>query len=307
MRVAIAVAFLLATISSGAAHAQATSPEGLIAGGLELRRQSKPEPALDLFKRAHALAPSPRTFGQMGLVEASLERWLDAEANLAMSLATPSDPWVRKNRAFLAQALAVTRRHIGELVITGPAGTEVAVDGKPIGILPEVLPVRHIAGNAFVTANGVGFREFSKTVAIAAGARVSLALVMDPIEKRPALALAAPVPTEPAPSAPSIAIATEPGRSAWRKWGGVSLIAAGSGMLAWGITWVVVDGKDQCPTSGPACTTVYDTRTAGWILTAAGAVAAAGGAALLVTARRSEDANVTVAATPSSLLLRGRF
>ena len=80
-----------------------------------------------MFRRAHALAPSARTFGQMGLVETSLKRWVDAETHLAMSLSNPDDGWVDKNRTFLDEALAICRQHVGELVVSGPAGAEVFV------------------------------------------------------------------------------------------------------------------------------------------------------------------------------------
>ena len=82
---------------------------------------------------AHEVAPSPRTLGQMGLVESSLQLWADAEAHLVAALATPSDAWVHRNRQFLDQARERTREHMGELVITGPTGTKVSLGEKAIG------------------------------------------------------------------------------------------------------------------------------------------------------------------------------
>jgi hypothetical protein len=291
--------------SSGAANA-GDGADDLISRGLLLRRESKPTQALEMFQKAHATAPSPRTLGQMGLVETSLEHWLDAEAHLRASLATPDDAWVRKNRAFLDQALAVTQKHVGELVITGPIGTEVAVDGTRVGTLPAIRVVRLAEGKVVVVANSAGFRQFSKTVAIAGGARVSLAIVLDPVERRPAIALSAPVPASLAAEALPLASAYDH-RPAWRTWTGTGLVAAGAGLLAWGIVWIAVDGNDQCAVGGASCTTVYDTRTPGWILAAGGAAVAAGGTALLLTGNRDDGPNVMFAVSPSSLLLRGRF
>jgi hypothetical protein len=298
-----AVAATLITGAGAFAHAAEPTADELIARGLELRRELKPEQALELFQRAHAIAPSPRTLGQIGLVAASLEHWVDADHYLTGSLATPDDAWVRKNRAFLDQALRLSQSHIGELLITGPAGTTVAVDGKPVGTLPDVPAVRHVEGNAAVTANGPGFKEFSKTVTIAAAAKVSMAIALDPAEPRPAVAIAAPAPS-PAPVAPPAS--EERRRPAWKTWTATGLVAGGAGLLTWGIVWIAVDGNDRCAIGGPACTAVYDTRTPGWILTAAGAAAAAGGAVLLLSGR-GENPNVAVAATPTSLSLRGRF
>jgi hypothetical protein len=306
MTLPLRLSALILVFAGSVAQAAEPTAEELIARGLELRRESKPDQALELFQKAYALAPSPRTLGQMGLVETSLEHWLDAEAHLTASLATPEEAWVRKNRAFLDQALGVARTHVGELVVTGPAGAEVSVDGKRVGTLPAVEPVKLAEGNAVVTANSAGFKDFSKTVAIAGGAKISMAIVLDPVEKRPVVALSAPVPAIVASSALPLTT-SDNYRPAWRTWTGAGLVAAGAGLLAWGIVWVAVDGDDQCATGGPACTTVYDTKTPGWILMAGGAAAAAGGTILLLTGRGSDHPNVGFAATPSSLLLRGQF
>ena len=300
------VAACLTIFTFGPARAADPTADELITRGLELRRQAKPEQALEMFQRAHAISPSQRTLGQMGLVETSLEHWMDAEAHLTAAAATPGDPWVKKNHAFLDQALGVCRGHIGELVVTGPAGTDVAVDGKHVGTLPATQPVRLVEGNTVVAANNTGFKDFSKTVAIAGGAKTSLAIVLDPVDKRPAIALSAPAPLPPPPPAPSLA-APEPSRSGWKTATGVGMVAAGAGLIAWGVVWIAIDGDDACATTGPACLSVRDTKTAGWILTAMGAAAAAGGTVLLVTGRHRDGASVALGATPTSLSLSGRF
>ncbi len=302
--VCVVLMLVLAPALSNAASTEAEA-EALIAKGLELRRQEKPTEALDLFQRAHALAPSPRTLGQMGLVEASLQRWADAENHVAAALTTPNDPWVRKNRGFLDQALAAAKGHMGELEIIGPAGTEISIDGKPVGTLPAVPVVRHLEGSVVVAASSAGFKEFTKTVAIAGGARSSLAIVLDPVESRPAVALAPPVPVATSPLPPP---AAESPRSSWRAWTGGTLVAAGAGVLAWGIAWIVVDGNDACgAVTGPGCGTVYDTKNRGWMLAGGGAAAVAAGTILLLTSHAGGSSEVAVGFTPTSLLLQGRF
>lgn len=292
--------------TGGRARAADQSVDELIARGLELRREAKPVEALEMFQRAHAMSPSPRTAGQLGLVETSLEHWMDADTHLRTAVSTPDDPWVKKNRAFLDQALGVCGGHIGELVVTGPDGTDVAVDGKHVGTLPAMQPLRLVEGNAVVMANNAGFKDFSKTVTIAGGAKIALAIVLDPVEKRPAVALSAPVPT-PAPApGPSLAVENHP-RSRTKTVVGTGLVAAGAGLLAWGVVWIAIDGNDTCATTGASCLTVRDTKTGGWILTAAGAAAAVGGTVLFLTGRHGDGSNVALSATPTSLLLRARF
>ena len=237
MRSLIVVVAACAALTSVAAGAAEPTPDELIARGLELRRQSKPGEALELFRRAQAVAPSPRTLGQLGLVEASLEHWLDAEAHLNAALATPDEAWVQKNRGFLNQALNMTGAHIGELVVTGPNGTDVAVDGKHVGTLPALRPLRRAEGSAVVTATGTGFKDVSKTVTVVRRAKTALAIVLDAVVQRPAVAVAAPAPLPappPAPAPGALGNADQPARS-WKKPVGASLIAAGVSLAAWGL------------------------------------------------------------------------
>src|SRR4051812_26268689 len=104
--VALMTSFLAFAASAAPAGATPTSneaqPEALIAQGLALRRDGKPSEALELFRRAQALAPSPRAVGQLGLAEASVQLWLEAETHLAAALAMSGDAWVRRNRALIA-------------------------------------------------------------------------------------------------------------------------------------------------------------------------------------------------------------
>src|SRR3954471_22202454 len=157
MRSMVALVMGFVTTTAGVARAADPTADDLIVRGLELRRAANPGEALEMFQHAHALAPSPRTLGQMGLVETSLERWIDAEAHVTTALMTPGNLWVRKNRMFLDQALMLCRDHIGELVVTGPNGTDVAIDNIRLGTLPFVQRARLAEGRAIVTANNAGF------------------------------------------------------------------------------------------------------------------------------------------------------
>jgi hypothetical protein len=305
MRALVVCAVLAIVPPAARAAGPETEADVLIARGLELRRQEKQTDALDLFQRAHTIAPSPRTLGQLGLVEASLQLWAAAEGHVSAALATPNDPWVRTNRDFLARALATAKDHVGELEIIGPAGTEISIDGKAAGSLPAMPVIRRSEGQTVVTAAGVGFKDFAKTVSIAGGARTSLAIVLDPVDSRPAAAVAPPVPLMTSPP-PSPAAESQP--RSWKTWTGGALAAAGAGLLAWGIVWIAVDGKDACRSvTGPGCGVVYDTNIAGWMLAGGGAAALSAGTILLVTGRTDSTAEVAVGLTPTSLLLQGRF
>jgi len=294
-RAALAVFMALTALSAGA-HAHDVDPDTLIAQGLELRRAGKSAEALELFRKAHRQAPSPRTLGQMGLVEASLARWIDADGHLSASIATPDDAWVRKNRPFLDQALDRARMHIGELAISGRPGATVSLAGTALGVLPLAGPVRSLEGNYALSASADGFKPFSTTVVIKGGARTAVAIVLEPIDASAG-----------APAKDPFSAAEAPPTST-KRWAGLTLAAAGVVALTWGIVWIELDNHNSCgsPQAG-SCATVYDTRPAGWALTAGGSAAALAGGALLFSALHVSSSDMSVAIGPSSLQLAGRF
>ncbi len=228
---------LLVTFCAAAAVAAAPSTDALIEQGLDLRRDGKPEQALELFRRAHAIAPSPRTFGQIGLVEVSLKRWVDGETHLSVSLSNPDDTWVIKNRAFLDEALAQCRQHVGDLVVSGPAGVEVLVGGRLIGTLPAVPTLRLAEGTVAVSASSPGFKPFERTVTVRPGVRTPLAIVLTPVAPAAALPLAAPsVATMVSASPPPVTRAPQQTKGrGWHTWAGVSLAAVGAAAIGWGV------------------------------------------------------------------------
>ncbi|HZL20200.1 MAG TPA: PEGA domain-containing protein [Polyangia bacterium] len=294
-RAALAVFVALTAFSAGA-RTRDVDPDTLIAQGLELRRAGKSAEALELFRRAHRQAPSPRTLGQMGLVEASLTHWLDADGHLSASLATPDDAWVRKNRPFLEQALDRARMHIGELVISGRPGAAVWLAGRALGVLP-LSAVRSLEGNVSLTASAEGFKPFSAIVLIKGGARTAFAIVLDPLE-------ASAVP-DPANDRFAVAGASQ---GSTKRWAGLTLAAAGLFTLTWGVVWIELDNHNTCGSvQTGSCGTVYDTRPTGWFLTAGGTAAALVGGGLLFSSLHVSNADLTVALGPKSLQLEGRF
>jgi hypothetical protein len=306
-------ALLWATSLSVGALAAEPSADALIEQGLSLRRDAKPEQALEMFRKAHALAPSPRTFGQMGLVETSLKKWVEGENHLAVSLANPDDRWVAKNRAFLDEALGLCRSHVGDLVVSGPAGAEVFVGGQSVGTLPAVPALRLAEGTVTVSADAPGSKPFKQTVTVRPGARATLAIALAPIVAAPVAPPTAPTAAPVPAPAPATLIATEPpthgksGPTNWHTWAGVSLAVAGAAAIGWGIYWIAIDNNQTGQLDSNNRPLGYATRTPGLIIAGAGAAALVGGAAIYFTGRRPTDSTIAVGLTPSSLLLQGRF
>ena len=222
MKSACLLLLIVSGFAAPARAAQDRAADALIARGLELRREKKPQEALEMFQRAHAVDPSPRTLGQMGLVEDTLEHWVDSETHLVAALAVPQDAWVRKNRPLLEQTLTSVRTHIGQLTFSGPAGATVTVGGRLAGSLPAISPVRVAAGPVVVTASAPGSKQFVTTVNVQAGMETPIVIALEPIELRPAVPVA---PEPPRPLRPEV----QP-HASWRTWTGVGLLAGGAGL-----------------------------------------------------------------------------
>ena len=290
-----------------AAHAgDDKAADAMITKGLELRRQGKGLDALEMFEKAHAIAPSPRTFGQLGLAESAVEHWSEAEEHLNSALASPQDPWVRKNHGALDQALTLVGTHIGQLSLTGPAGAAVVISGKIVGALPLAKPIRVNAGPALIAVSASGFKQFEMSVPVEAGKESQLKIVLEPLAL-PAVPPPVPVAT---PSAAPAAAGSDLHPNSARAWTGRALLGVGGAAAVWGIVWIALDGHSasgSCSADAPVgCTPVYSTKTAGIVLTSAGVATAVVGGILLYTAR-DHASEVGLAVGPSSFILAGRF
>jgi hypothetical protein len=295
LRAATVLVILLVHLDPALAHAD-DDPDTLIMRGLDLRRSGRSADALALFRRAYEVAPSPRTLGQMGLVESSLQLWADAETHLVAALATPEDTWVHRNRQFLEQARERTKDHMGELLITGPPGTKVSLGGRRIGPLPLTAPVRLVEGNIVIHATSDGYRPFSLDLSIKGGEQTAVSIVLERID------LAARDPEN------QRLLSTAPPPRNWRLWTGTTLAVAGAGALAWGIGWIALDGRHDCSGGQPTgCALTYDTKTPGILLAVGGGALALAGSVLLYSGLHPAALNVTLGMTTHSLRFEARF
>ena len=174
--------------------------EALIRQGVELRAQKKDERALPLFEKAYQISRTPRTAGQLGLVEMALGYFVDAEKYLSEAVASPDHPWVAKNLATLKAQLATAKSQIGELYIVGePAGAEVLVNGKAVGKLPLSTPIRLDKGRADVQVRAPGYVASTDTVTMVGGKREDRSYRL----QREAVAVAPPPPAPVQPVQPA--------------------------------------------------------------------------------------------------------
>src|SRR5437868_5098645 len=98
---ALLSAWLALVLAGSAGAARADDADALIKQGVELRRARRDREALERFRRAYDLAPTPRALAQMGLAEQALSRWVDAESHLGRALEIAEDAWIAKYRTTL--------------------------------------------------------------------------------------------------------------------------------------------------------------------------------------------------------------
>ena len=135
-------------ICSSVRAAEPETADQLVAKGVELRKKGDHAGALREFQAAHEKEPSGRTLAQMGIAEATLQRWVDAENHLSQALESTM-PWVEKNRATLEQTLQTVRTHTAEISIYGTTGAVVTVGDKMVGRIP--LPSSPLVNEGTVT------------------------------------------------------------------------------------------------------------------------------------------------------------
>jgi hypothetical protein len=291
------LAILLATVTMFASRSsRADEVDDLIEQGVALRVQGRGEDALDLFTRAHALAPSARTLAQIGLVEGALHRWLAAAEHLSTALASHDTPWIEfgRNRAALEQALAMVRTHVGNLTLLGPAGAVLTVNGREVGRLPLLEPIRLADGPVHLRASAAGYVTVETEVVIVGGGDQTMLLRLSPLPQ-----VAAPA------VSPGPAVDESPPPARWKTWMGGTLIGLSAAGIAAGVAWLLIDGDAGC-TSGspPTCRQIYDTKFQGWIAIGAGVAAGVAGGMLLWSGRSGRAA---VAVGPRSFNLVSRF
>ncbi len=152
--------------------------------GIALREASRDEDALGLFHQAYEVSQSLQALAQIALAEAALGRWVDAEAHLRQTLATPgADPWVDQRRTVLEQELQRFDARLGRLtVLSSVPGATLRVNGRDIGALPHEEPVRVLPGTVLVEVEADGHHPLQRQVFVSAGslARESVRLVPIP-------------------------------------------------------------------------------------------------------------------------------
>lgn len=247
----LALSFTLALSSPARAEEDpAIEADALIAEGVALRREGNEREALERFTRAHALHPTPRSAGQMGLAAKSLRSYLAAERHLKEALAAENDPWVEKNREALALAMDIVSKELGWLDVRADVSdAELYVNGALAATLPLAEPLRVVAGQLTVEVRATGYLPTAIEATLPAETTKALEVKLQPAPPPDPTPNAQPPEPAPLPLPEPADVEAAP---SWTPWIVSTAVVGGVGLTlgaAFGIrTLVVKDERDAiCP------------------------------------------------------------
>jgi hypothetical protein len=282
--------------------------------GYDALRAERYSIAADRFKRADALVHAPTLLRDLARAQVGLGRLLDARQTYGQIIREGVPP---KSPASWPLAVADAKREIAALEprlasltisVTGPAQASVTVDGEPLAAssLGEVRRVD--PGRYALRATAAGYRAIEKTVALAEGETLRVALELEkepPMAPPPVVTVARPVAPEPVKD------------PAWRKPALVSAFAlGGAGIVVGSVTGIMAMTKHNqlvtdCPERkcGPDQESNYDDfHTLGTVSTigfVAGGVGLGTGLVLLLLKPRAAEEQGTVPAPDRKRTARG--
>jgi hypothetical protein len=168
--IAIVLAASLAVSAVARPAAAAEDVESLVRQGIELRKQGKEREALEVFERAAQIRKTPRVMAQVALAEQALGLWVKAEEHLKEAMATPGDPWIKKNRKTLDDSLVIIQDRLSTVEVWGePAGAEVKINGELVGTLPATGNLRVPAGSVTLSVRANGHVDSSRSLELKKG------------------------------------------------------------------------------------------------------------------------------------------
>ncbi len=190
--------------------------------------------ARELFRKAHALEPTARTFRALGLVEFELRNYSEAASMLEQALASSVKPLSAKQRAETEKLLERTRGYIGSLhIVTEPSHALVMADGAMLELGPERTLVLEV-GEHVLEFQADGYLPVRKKVSVRGGQsetiQVTLRSALDPTHVAAAASMeqGAEVQRSNAP-APR---ADKPLRKKWWVWTVTGVVLAGAAATA---------------------------------------------------------------------------
>jgi hypothetical protein len=306
-RFVFALAFLLAFRPS--AQAQEAEFNDVIKRAVVEFDQGHWDEASALFRRAHELNASARTWRGLGLTSFELRRYVTAIAELEAALADPRKPLTSAQRKEVETVLARAREFVSVYrVRVFPGAAEVLVDGHPVTLRDGQLFLDPGAHTVLVRASG--YQERREDLRAAAGSRDELAIELSVAEAPPETPAEGEVAvrSERKPAAPA-----PRKRRIWTWVLGGAAVAAGGAAIGLGVaTDKKYEDFKRCGAT-PDCQGLADKGTSLQLGTnlsigLAGAFLVGSVAAFFLEGRRPpEEKRAQLLLSPGGVSLRGSF
>lgn len=176
---ALCAALLGAACFTGQAHAEdALGYEAAIGAAVQEYERGNWLEAIELFRRAHALAPSARTHRGLGLSYFEARRYALAVQHLEAALADQRRPLTAQQRKEVGDALARARALVGEVVLTVvPGDALVLVDGRALERGEHTLALD--AGSHELAVSRQGYATQQRTVDVAGEQHLDLRIELE--------------------------------------------------------------------------------------------------------------------------------
>jgi hypothetical protein len=181
MRVSLLLIALLAlALHARPGHAQEGGYEGFITQALQAYDAGRWTEARTLFRRAHELEPTARTFRTIGMCSFNLGDYKDALQHLDAALADPRKPLTQEQRAQVSDLIARSSAKLGRFRLQlSPEDATLRVDGSA----PTLLAQHELAlepGRHEITASASGHRTLVRQLSVEAGDHATLELRLEP-------------------------------------------------------------------------------------------------------------------------------
>lgn len=156
--------------------------------------------ARTLFRRAHDLQPTARTFRTLGMCSFNLGDYIDALQNLEAALADLRKPLTREQQAHVSELIERANRRVGRFRLKlAPENASLRVDAA----VPVLLSRRELLlepGRHVIELTAEGHRPSQRELTVEAGDRATLEFHLETATAEAAAAVAPAV--APPPSAP---------------------------------------------------------------------------------------------------------
>jgi len=144
--------------------------------GVALYKEAKYTEALAEFERAYELKPHPLVLYNIATCHRELSNYADAVKYYKKFLAEAAGK-VPPARLHTAQTeLDAILARVASVTISVPDGTELVLDGKPLGAMPLEMPLVLAPGEHHITARATGKKDVERKLKVASGDEVSIQL-----------------------------------------------------------------------------------------------------------------------------------